>query len=370
MDRDGDEDGVRRQEKDCREVGLKRLGYQVSEPFVFIENDVSASTRSHKPRPLYDAMLDAARSGEIQAIIAYSTSRITRRVREYLDLIDLVERHGTQIHTLASGDVNLSTADGRGVAITLAAWDAAEAERLGERVARAKAQAVEDGRYRGGRRPYGFEKDGVTIVPAEAEVIRWATTQILEGRSVRALVRDLNERGVVSTTGKPWATNSFRDMVLRPRNAGLISTGQRSHGNFQVRGKAVWEPIVSKKSFNAVFDKLTDPDRTTNGGKQSLTWVGSGVYRCGAPKDKDNPEAGECGAMLRVARRGGTASRPEPPRWFYRCPEEAHLAIAQPWIDEYVLSVVADLVRVILASSRRSARRASTSRPTGRRWPS
>ncbi|WP_345803039.1 recombinase family protein [Microbacterium sp. AZCO] len=339
QDRDNDEDGVKRQEKDCRKLA-KRLGYEVPEPFVFRENDVSASTRSKQPRPLYDAMLDAARNGEIQAIVAYSTSRITRRVRELLDLIDLVEKHGTQIHTLQSGDVNVNTADGRGVAITLAAWDAAEAERLGERVARAKAQAVDEGRYRGGRRPYGFQKDGVTIVPHEAEVIVWATNSILEGRSIRALVAELNAKGEKSTSGKKWATNAFRDMVLRPRNAGLISTGQRSHGNFKIRGKAVWPPIVSKKTFKAVEDKLTDPGRRTNPGRYLPSWLGSGVYRCGVVDE----HGAECGGMLRVSKKGGTEADPSPERWFYRCPEKAHLAIAQVKLDKYVRDEVADLV--------------------------
>ncbi|KJL26202.1 hypothetical protein RL72_01137 [Microbacterium azadirachtae] len=341
-DKDGEARGVARQERDCRALA-ERLGYDLSEDLVFIENDISASTRSRKPRPLYDQMIEAAKIGEIQAIIAYSTSRITRRVRELLDLIDLVERHGTKIHTLASGDLDLGTSAGRGLAITLSAWDAREAEEIGDRVKRAKAQAVEQGRWRGGPRPYGFEFDGTTIREEEAEIIRWASRQLLEGRSIRALVHELNERGVPSTSGKEWKTNALRGVVLRPRNAGLISTGQRSHGNFKIHEqKAVWDPIVTEEVWRAVEDKLTHPDRATNGGKSSLTWLGSGVYRCGVV-DPDTGKA--CGAPLRVARKGNTPSDPSPSRWFYRCPDQAHLAIAQPQLDAYVLGVVADVIR-------------------------
>ncbi|MCK8468084.1 recombinase family protein [Microbacterium sp. KSW4-16] len=340
-DREGLEVGVQRQEDDCRELAT-RLGYEVPEHLVFIENDVSASTRSSKPRPLYEQVMAAARRGEVQAILAYSNSRLTRRPMEVEDLIRLYEQTGVRVRTVVSGDDDLSTADGRMVARIKGNVDAAEAERTSERVKRARAQAVAEGRWRGGPRPYGFEHDGVTIRTEEAEVIRWATRNLLEGRTIRALVHDLNERGVPSTSGKKWATNALREMVLRPRNAGLISTGQRSHGNFQIHGKAVWEPLVPEDTWRALFDKLTHPDRATNGGKSSLTWLGSGVYRCGVP----DPETGEvCGAPLRVARRGGTAASPEPPRWFYRCPDRAHLAIAQPKLDAYVLGQVADLVR-------------------------
>ena len=340
-DREGLEVGVQRQEDDCRELA-ERLGYTVPDDLVFIENDVSASTRSNKPRPLYDQAIAAARRGEVQAILAYSNSRLTRRPMEVEDLIRLYEQTGVRVRTVVSGDDDLSTADGRMVARIKGNVDAAEAERTSERVKRARAQAVAEGRWRGGPRPYGFEYDGVTIRPEEAEIIRWAVRNLLEGRTIRALVHELNERGVESTSGKRWATNSFREMVLRPRNAGLISTGQRSHGNFQIHGKAVWDAVVPEETWRAVFDKLTHPDRATNGGKSSLTWLGSGVYRCAVP-DPDTGEA--CGAPLRVARRGGTAASPEPPRWFYRCPEQAHLAIAQPKLDAYVLNTVADIVR-------------------------
>lgn len=340
-DREGLEVGVQRQETDCRDLA-ERLGYTVPDDLVFIENDVSASTRSNKPRPLYDQVMAAARRGEVQAILAYSNSRLTRRPMEVEDLIRLYEQTGVRVRTVVSGDDDLSTADGRMVARIKGNVDAAEAERTSERVKRARAQAVAEGRWRGGPRPYGFEFDGVTIREDEAEVIRWATRQLLEGRSIRALVHELNERGVPSTSGRAWATNALRGMVLRPRNAGLISTGQRSHGNFQIHGKAQWEAIVPEEAWRAVEDRLTHPDRVTNGGKHSLTWLGSGVYRCGVV----DPATGEaCGARLRVARKGGTPSDPSPARWFYRCPDKAHLAIAQPQLDAYVLGFVADVVR-------------------------
>ncbi|MDT0143088.1 recombinase family protein [Microbacterium sp. PRC9] len=339
-DREGLEVGVQRQLSDCRGLADQH-GHVVPEHLVFIENDVSASTRSRKPRPLYAEMIAAARRGEMNSIFAYSNSRLTRRPMEVEDLIQLFEQTGVRVRTKVSGDDDLSTADGRMVARIKGNVDAAEAERIGERVSRAKAQAVEKGKYRGGRRPYGFEKDGVTIIPAEADVIRWATQQLLEGRTIRALVKDLNERGVPSTDGKLWATTAFRDLVLRPRNAGLISTGQRSHGDFKIHGKAVWPPIVSEEAWRAVEDKLTDPSRRTNVGKTSLTWLGSGLYRCGVV----DPSGKECGGTMRVSRRGGTPSRPEPPRWFYRCTEQAHLAIAQVKLDKFVLGEIADLVR-------------------------
>ena len=132
-DREGTERGVERQEADSRLLA-ERLGYEVVA--VYVDNDVSASTKSRKPRPQYAEMLTRARAGEFGAILAYSNSRLTRRPREFEDLIDLAERHGVRIVTVVSGEDNLATADGRMIARLKASIDVGEAERTAERAQR------------------------------------------------------------------------------------------------------------------------------------------------------------------------------------------------------------------------------------------
>lgn len=78
-DREGEALGVSRQESQSRELA-QRLGVEVVA--VFSDNDVSASRRSGKPRPAFAEMLSRARAGEFTHIVAYSNSRLTRRVRE------------------------------------------------------------------------------------------------------------------------------------------------------------------------------------------------------------------------------------------------------------------------------------------------
>src|SRR4051812_22098949 len=98
QDRDGEGAGVQRQREDCQAL-VDRMGWTVVK--VYEDDDVSASTRSRKPRPAYQAMIAAARAGEVDRIVAYSSSRITRRMRELDDLIDLTEQTGVTIHTVA-----------------------------------------------------------------------------------------------------------------------------------------------------------------------------------------------------------------------------------------------------------------------------
>lgn len=362
-----------RQEEDCRALA-KRHGYEVVT--TYRENDVSASTRSRKPRPQFAEMLSGARAGEFDAILAYSNSRLTRRPLEVEDIISLHERYGTRFETVVSGNDDLSTADGRMVARIKGNVDAAEAERTAERVARAKARAALEGRYRGGRRPYGYRKDGMTVREAEAKVIRDATRDVLAGRSLSVIARELNKQGVKTSTGKPWTPMQLRDMLTRPRNAGLIARGQvgRSRGegrayDFEIVGKAQWPAIVDEDTWRALYAMLTEPSRRTQTGSKT-TWLGSGIYRCGGfvtePVLDEHGEPvldergkklhrnvldahGEpivCGAILRAAAFGGTSARPNHKRKVhYRCTRAAHLMVLQEPTDAFVLGYVSDKVR-------------------------
>jgi site-specific DNA recombinase len=347
-DRDGEALGVERQEQDCRALA-ERLGWDVVA--VFVDNDISASTRSSKPRPQYVEMLRLARAGGVGAILAYSNSRLTRRPAEWLSLIELANSGRIRIKTVASGEHDLSTADGRATAITVAAWDAAEAERTAERVSRAKTQAAEQGKYRGGPRPYGFESDGVTVREDEARVIRDASQAILAGRSLTAVAHELNEQGCKTSMGREWTYMRLRDVLVRPRNAGKMNLGRPDRpdyrpgrAKFQILDdvKTAWPAIVDEDTWHAVHALLLDPSRRVHTSTEPR-WLGSNTYICG----RDG-----CGAPMRATSKRVHESscdrRPKcgcPGLFHYRCSEQNHLSIAAVKTDNHVREVVAEIVR-------------------------
>src|SRR5690606_19922833 len=120
-----------------------------------------------------------------------------------------------------SPSIDLSTAQGRMVARQLAALDAAEAEIMSERIRAAKRHSAAAGRWLGGPRPYGYMPGGMVIKDDEAAVVARVTDQLLMGASLRSLVAELNAAGVRTATGRQWTPYTLRQVVLRPRNAGL-----------------------------------------------------------------------------------------------------------------------------------------------------
>lgn len=361
-DKTGKEAGVGRQEAESRALA-KRLGWEVVA--VYVDNDISAYDR-RKVRPQYRAMLDAVGDGEVRGVIAWHTDRLYRRASDLEEFVNFAEENGLQIQTVNSGEVNLSTASGRMYARTLGNMAQFEVEHARERIQEAKKQAAADGKYRGGPRPFGYRKNGMTVNEPEAELIREGTKAVLAGRKLAAIAREWNRLGIKTTAGGTWKYTAVRDMLLRPRNAGILARGLPGKGgqsyDFEELRKAKWPAIVPREDWDALVKKLTDPDRRINATTERQH-LGSGIYRCAAYKsDPVLDEDGEpvldekkkrmrtpvldedgnpvvCGAVLRVAPHG--EDRKGNPRVSYRCSEQAHLTIEKEPTDKFVRDYVA-----------------------------
>ncbi|PWJ02422.1 recombinase family protein [Streptomyces sp. NWU49] len=306
QDRTGAGLGVERQREDC-EALAERMGWDVVE--VYVDNDVSAF--SGKLRKDYRRMLADLDQGKATVVIVWHTDRLTRSIVELEEYIELSDRRGIATHTVQAGTVDLATPSGRMTARILGAVARQESEHKGERVARARRQKALKGEWMGGIRPFGWgvptgetrtkvdrktgeevevpELDMMRAVPEEAEALRFWTDEILAGGSIRSLVKWCADKGITTTRGNPVTHTDMRDMLLRPRNAGIaVYRGEEV-------GRGRWEPIVDEAKYRAVVAILKDPARTTTPGAQPK-WLGSLLYRCGR---------GECPESVYVTQSGG-----------------------------------------------------------------
>ena len=288
---------VKRQEADCR-AKAEALGWDVVD--VYTDNDTSAS--NGKKRPGFEQLLDDIAAGKIEAIVAYSSSRMYRRPADLQRLIDLARNPGIEIATIVSGKIDLDTADGRMLAGVLAQFDQSEIERMGERIRRKSAEIAAAGRpHGGGVRPLGYryeprriEKDGTVtdgnyvVVPEEAEVVQGVVKGILEGRSMTSMVRELNERGLTTTKGARWTVPTMGKVIRNPVVAGL-----RTYKGTTVRG--TWEPIITQEEQELASRMLTANHRGVMWAKGTKPkYLLSGLMRCA-----------HCGGKLYFTKQGG-----------------------------------------------------------------
>ncbi|MDT9591580.1 recombinase family protein [Nocardioides zeae] len=319
QDREGAGLGVQRQEADCRALADK-LGMTVLQ--VYVDNDTSAY--NGRARPQYLAMLEDVKRGKIDAVLVWHTDRLHRSTR---DLEAYVEAAGhIPTYTVKAGLLDLATPSGRLVARQLGAVAQYESEHKSERQRRKADELAAKGLPLGGGRPFGYESDGLTIRESEAKELRQIITRVLAGDSLKSIIRDLNEREVLTTRGGAWGYTSVRALLLRERNCGrMVHRGQ-------VVGKAAWEPIVSETDHDAVVAVLSDPKRrtTTSPARKHLL---SGIARC------------HCGAKVKVGAVSPKGKRYE----IYKCPETGggHVGRTRSKVEDAVMERVMDVLDVI-----------------------
>ncbi|NKR76062.1 recombinase family protein [Rhodococcus hoagii] len=314
-DREGSQLGVERQRADCEELAA-RLGWTVVESYS--DNDISAY--SGRRRPGYEQLVQSLDEGRVKGLIVWHADRLHRSPVELESFIDICDRNAIEVQTVKAGTFDLSTASGKMVARMLGAAARHEVEHSVERQKRAKLQAALDGKFRGGRRAFGFEADGMTLRETEAQAIRDATKRVLSGVSIAQMVREWNDAGLVTAFGgKPWTARTLKKVLVRPRNAALVTHGE------EIIGSGRWPAIVDPDDYRALVALLGDPARRLSYSYERK-YLGSGVYVCG-----------KCGKKMRTATQpGGRAGRAKT----YKCSGGAHLGRVADRLDEYVTELV------------------------------
>jgi DNA invertase Pin-like site-specific DNA recombinase len=261
----GDLVKVERQEEDCRAL-CDRLGWDVVK--VFVDPNRSAWLRNRK-RPGWDAMLQGIEQGHFDAIVVYHGDRLIRQPWDLELLLRIADEKGIRLAS-PTGTRNLDSADDRFVLRIEAAQACRESDNTSRRAKRAhEALAAKGIPRKGGKRPYGYEADLVTVREGEAAVIRELAGRILAGESTGALVRDLNARGVPNASGNPWYHEGIRKLMCGPRLAGLATF------RGEITGPGQWPAILDRDTWESVRRLLTGKQasfpQATNARRHLLT---------------------------------------------------------------------------------------------------
>jgi site-specific DNA recombinase len=268
-DREGDGLGVERQLEDCARLA-ERKGWVIVERFV--DDDVSAWSGKHRPE--YARCLEALRSGAIDGVLVYDLDRLHRQPKELEDFISLCEQLRLTNVASASGDIDLTTADGQFQARILAAVAKKESDDKSRRIRRKHEELAVSGKLSGGgSRPYGYDEDRRALRPAEAAIVRECARRFLAGESIRSICTDLIERGIPTVGGGQWSPQTLRRMLGSARIA-----GQREHKG-EIVAKAEWRAIIKPGDSGKIRAKLADPERRTN--RSARRYLLTRLLKCG-----------------------------------------------------------------------------------------
>lgn len=207
-------------------------GYVVAKAY----SDEAKSGASTIGRDGFNAMLADAMAGEFDVIVVEALDRLSRDMADMAGMFKRLEFMGIRLAEVHGGEANSLIV---GIKAIVAQQYLAD---LKPKIRRGMQGLIRDGKTAGGR-AYGYTPDPVhrgtpMIVPEEAEIVLRIFQDYHDGKSPKAICRDLNAEGIRAPRGKLWAPSALY---------GFASRGTGILRNLIYKGVIVWNKVRMDK---------------------------------------------------------------------------------------------------------------------------
>jgi DNA invertase Pin-like site-specific DNA recombinase len=192
----------------CRAL-IEREGWQ----YLIAYSDHAASGASSL-RPGYQKLLEDARAGAFEVVVAEALDRLSRDQADTASLYKQLTFHRIRLVTLAEGEISELHVGLKGTMNALYLKDLADKTRRGleGRVRQGRSgggvcygyDVVEESDTKG-----GAQRGGRRINEAEAGVVRRIFKAYADGLSPRMIAQQLNAEGIAGPRGRPWGPSTI-----------------------------------------------------------------------------------------------------------------------------------------------------------------
>jgi len=235
--RDGSE-SIETQIETCKGA-CERLGFEVVA--VLAEPPSTSGYKNRgKSRAKFKELLSGFIDGDWDMVMAYKTDRLSRGGGPgWAPLLDAIEAARLDLDRAVATPSGFVSEFEIGIR---ASMDREESKKLSERMSDLSERKAKQGKPQGGRRPFGYEDDMITLKQDEADVLRQMAERVITGHSYKSIAWWLNEQGITTSGGKLFYPLTVRNMLLKPRYAGL-----RVHDGKEY--PAVWKPVFDAETW-------------------------------------------------------------------------------------------------------------------------
>jgi site-specific DNA recombinase len=241
------------------------------------------------------------RPDDFDCLVYWRQDRLVRRARDFMGIVFWCQQHGKKLYSATEGLGDVTQHTGLLIGFITAWQSEGESLSTSARVKSSQDRLAREGRWAGGRVPYGFraicvchelarcpngkdDAEGWKLIPDEkgaAITVREAARRVIAGESVNAVTADFNHRGVLSADGKLWKALTLRRILRKPYLLNGILTS------------AEWDQLQS-----ALAERQRNRYIRTQG-RDSITLdlvfcgrCGGKIYRC--PDSQENKFYGRC----------------------------------------------------------------------------
>lgn len=258
-------------------------------------------------RPDFQKMMARVRTGEFTHILVWKIDRISRNLLDFAAMYQELKELGV---TFVSKNEQFDTSTAIGEAMLKIILVFAELERhmTSERVTAAMLSRATNGKWNGGKVPFGYkyDKDSQEFIidEAEARVVKLMYDLYDEQRSLLAVSKELNSRGYRSRKGAAWSPVTVGNIMRNPFYIGTLRYNYRDESSvtFSFKPEAEWimfeehhPQIVTHEQWQRVVSTMKSQRRGQPGHGKSYNrgnvHIFAGLVTCGY-----------CGSLMRATK--------------------------------------------------------------------
>lgn len=260
----------------------RRMGLAVDEVFEEIVSGESIEARTE-----FKKLMEGVGQRRYEYVICHAVDRLGRGdMMEYGWVLSTFQYSHTLIVTPGKTYDPSDTLDLQQLQLQMF-FSNAEYMRIKERFRAGIEASVRSGQYISSNPPYGYDKMVTadrkkTITPnKDAVVVKEMYKRIAGGETAGEVARDLNRRGIPTSSGKEWMIDSVKQKIANPAYKGCVQWFKRVRvvdgrdgmalckkvveSDDPIIAKGLHEPLVSEELWQQANDAITGEARCKKG---------------------------------------------------------------------------------------------------------
>lgn len=211
--------------------------------------DRAISGTSANTRPEFQRMINDSKKKQFDYVIVYKLDRFARNRYDSAVYKHKLKENGVKV---LSATENISD-NPEGIILEAVLEASAEyySRELSQKVKRGIQESVAKGNFIGGYVPLGYKviDKKVFINEDKANIVRYIFEQYANGTPKKEIVKQLNDKGYTTNTGKPFTKNSFQVILKNKKYIGI-------HEYKGIEYTNTYPAIIDKETFDRVQNKL------------------------------------------------------------------------------------------------------------------
>ena len=241
-----------------------------------------AITGTKDKRENFQKLLEECRAGNVQMVLTKSSSRFARNTVTLLQTVRELKELDVDVY-FEEQNIHTMSADGELMLTILASYAQEESLSASENQKWRIRRNFEEGKpWSGLILGYRFQNGHFVVVPEEAEIVKRIFREYLDGLGATAIMKGLNEDGILTRLGKPWRIegvlkilrnyNYTGNLILQKtyRENHLTKRKMKNNGEKpQYHAVGTHEAIIDLATFEAVQEELARRSEHYSGKKPS-----------------------------------------------------------------------------------------------------